>query len=256
MDDHNEKQGGVFSKLSPKSSFLAGIGSMLAIFFVIGFFVLLAITLKGDDSDSDNVFADADNKQVAGEEVVQEDTAPQDIQIAEITDEDWMRGNKDAKISIVEFSDVECPYCKRFHETMKQVVEEYSNDINWVYRHFPLPSLHPNSPKDAEATECAGELGGNEAFWNYLDALSSAQLTSVSQLVDIAQENGLNKQDFEACLDSSKYVDKIQAQSKQAQIAGAQGTPFSVVIYGDQKVVIPGALPIEQIRSMIDSILK
>jgi len=256
MSDHNEKQGGAFSKLSPKTSFLAGIGSMLGVFFVIGFFVLLAITLKGDGSDSDNVFADSNNKQVAGEEAAQIDNAPQDIQIAEITDEDWMRGNKDAKITIVEFSDIECPFCKHFHETMKQVVEEYSNDINWVYRHFPLSSLHPNSPKDAEATECVGEIAGNDMFWTYLDALSNASLTSVSQLTDIAKELGIDSNSFEECLNSGKYQSKIASQSNQAQAAGARGTPFSVIVYGDQKVAIPGALPIDQIRPMIDSLLK
>lgn len=71
-----------------------------------------------------------------------------------VSDQDHLRGEKNAKITIVEYSDFDCPFCYRFHATMQQVLEEYKGQVNWVYRDFPLPQLHPNAPKLAEAAEC------------------------------------------------------------------------------------------------------
>lgn len=82
-----------------------------------------------------------------------------------------LRGDPKATVKIVEFSDLECPFCKRFHLTMQQVMEEYSGKVAWVYRHFPLDSLHSKARKEAEATECAAELAGNDGFWAYIDKL-------------------------------------------------------------------------------------
>ena len=87
-------------------------------------------------------------------------------------DTDWLRGAEDAKITIVEFSDIDCPFCKRFHTTMKQVMTDYDGQVNWVYRHFPLTSLHPDAAKKAAAAECAGNIAGSEKFWQFVDSLS------------------------------------------------------------------------------------
>ena len=145
------------------------------------------------------------------------------IVLAPVTQDDHVKGDRDAKISIVEFSDTECPFCKRFHPTMQKVVEEYDGQVNWVYRHFPLTSIHPKSPKEAEATECAAELGGNDGFWSYVDRLfeitPSNNGLDLSKLPEIAEEVGLNKTEFEECLDSGKYAQKVQEHSQQAQAA-------------------------------------
>src|SRR3989338_278944 len=92
-------------------------------------------------------------------------------EIRGVQDDDHIRGNPNAKIILVEYSDPECPYCKVFHETLKQIIGEYGADgkVAWVYRNFPIPSLHPKAPKESEALECATEQGGNEMFWKYAD---------------------------------------------------------------------------------------
>ncbi len=107
---------------------------------------------------------------IAGE--AQEGNDPS-IDIQGIGDNDWVLGDKDAEITIIEFSDLDCPYCKRFHGTMHQVINEYDN-VNWVYRHFPLPSLHPDATRKAEASECAGDLGGNDKFWEFIDIIEAS----------------------------------------------------------------------------------
>ena len=77
---------------------------------------------------------------------------------------DHIRGDAKAPVKVVEFSDPECPFCKRFHDTMREVVKAYDGKVAWVYRHFPLDSLHSKARKETEAMECAAELGGNDKF--------------------------------------------------------------------------------------------
>src|SRR3989338_3572308 len=84
--------------------------------------------------------------------------------------EDHIRGNPDAKVSVIEYSDFECPFCKRHHPTMTQIMDAYGDDVNWVYRHYPL-SFHPNAEPSALASECVAEIGGNDAFWGFVDKL-------------------------------------------------------------------------------------
>ncbi len=80
-------------------------------------------------------------------------------------DRDHIRGNPDAPVTLVEYSDFECPFCKRFHPTVKRIVDEYGGRVRWVYRHFPLDEIHPvKARREAAAAECAAELGGNDAF--------------------------------------------------------------------------------------------
>lgn len=101
------------------------------------------------------------------------ETGTKDITLEPVTEKDHVYGNPQAELLIIEYSDPECPFCKRFHETMTQVMKEYGDagKVAWVYRHFPLDSIHSKARHEAEAIECAGELGGNEKFWAYLNKL-------------------------------------------------------------------------------------
>jgi len=184
-----------------------------------------------------------------------------EIKVEPVTDNDHIRGNINAKVKIVEYSDIECPFCKRFHSTLQQIVSEYSGDqIAWVYRQFPLVQRHPKAFDEANATECVAELGGNDKFWQYLDALyektPSNNKVDLSTLAPIAEGLGINKDAFNACQASMKYKDLINAQIAQAAAAGGNGTPHTILIGPNGKLdVIVGAQPYEVVKAKIDALL-
>ncbi|OGG04862.1 hypothetical protein A2Z33_06185 [Candidatus Gottesmanbacteria bacterium RBG_16_52_11] len=177
-----------------------------------------------------------------------------------ITGDDYFRGNKNAKVTLVEYSDLECPFCKRFHPTMKQVIEEYGDKVKWVYRHYPL-SFHANAQKEAEATECAGKLGGNDAFWKYVDAIldrttSNGTGFALDQLAPLAKELGLNSTKFQSCLDSGEFTQKVKDEIATGSQEGVTGTPGTIIIDASGNTqLIPGALPFEQVKPIIDNAL-
>lgn len=179
-----------------------------------------------------------------------------------ISAQDHVRGNLNAPVKIVEYSDTECPFCKQFHTTLKSVVAKYGPDkVVWVYRHFPLDSLHPKARKEAEATECANELGGAEGFWKYIDRLYEVTPSNngldPAQLSDIAAYAGLNVNAFNACLSSGKYAEKVNADYQNAVATGGQGTPHSIMIAPNgEKAPIAGAQQLGTVTQMIDVALK
>ncbi len=173
---------------------------------------------------------------------------------------DHILGDPKAPIKIVEFSDTECPFCKRFHETMHQAVKEYDGKVAWVYRHFPLDQLHSKARKESEATECAGELGGNVKFWAYLDRLFTVTPSNngldPAELPKIAEYVGLDGVKFSACLESGKYAKHIQDDLDDATATGGNGTPWSILIAPNgKKYPINGAQPYENVKQAIDAAL-
>jgi len=169
-----------------------------------------------------------------------------------ITENDHIRGNSNAPVTIVEFSDLECPFCKRFHATMQQVLVEYGDKVRWVYKHFPIDQLHSKADKEAEAAECAGELGGNDTFWEYMDRIfeitPSNNGLDLALLGQTAEELGLDRAVFQICLDSGKYAEHVEADYQQGIVAGVTGTPGSFV----NGIPVKGAVPYEQLKSIIE----
>lgn len=183
-----------------------------------------------------------------------------DIVMKKISKSDHIREDLDAPIVIVEYSDTECPFCKIFHITMKTLLNDYQGKVSWVYRHFPIDSLHPKAHKEAQALECAGDLGGEESFWKYTDRLyeitESNNRLDPAELPKIAEYVGLEKEKFNECLESEKFKDLVDAQIKDAMSAGASGTPYSVIVTKDGKQIpINGAQPIDTIKNTIDILL-
>jgi len=208
-----------------------------------------------------------DTPQVAG---VQESEGV----MAPVTNEDHILGNPDAEIKIVEYSDTSCPFCKQFHPTMERIMDEYGKDgrVAWVYRHFPLNKpdslgrmLHPNAGKEAEAMECAAELGGNQKFWEYASRLynvtpavtgATPEGLPLTELPNIAEYVGLDRAKFESCLASGRYADEVEEDYVDGLNAGVLGTPFSYIITkSGGKVPINGALPYADIKKAIDTLL-
>lgn len=174
---------------------------------------------------------------------------------------DHVRGDlSKAQVVVVEYSDSDCPYCQRFHATMKDVLKNYGPKVAWVYRYFPL-DMHPDAHNEANALECVSELGTNETFWSYLDTIMDITVSpdkSKPILTSSAVALGIDKGAFESCYESQKVKDVVAAQSAEAQSLGAQGTPFSVALNlkTGKQVAIPGAYPIEDMKKTIDSLLK
>lgn len=173
---------------------------------------------------------------------------------------DHILGDPKAPVKIVEFSDTECPFCKRFHETMHHVVKEYDGKVAWVYRHFPLDQLHSKARKEDEATECAGAQGGNTKFWAYLDRLfvvtPSNNGLDPAELPKIATYVGLDVAKFNDCLASGKFAKHIEENANEAVATGGNGTPWSILIAPNgKKYPINGAQPYENIKQTIDAAL-
>ena len=172
---------------------------------------------------------------------------------------DHIRGAATAKVTVIEYSDLECPFCKRFHPTMQQLLTEFPNDVRWVYRHAPLTQLHSKAPKEAEATECAGEQG---KFWEMTDKIFEVTPANngldLAELPKLAQQVGVaNAQQFQACLDSGKYAKHVEDDLADAQTAGMQGTPYSVVSAANgQTFPLSGAQPYSAVKQLVEQALK
>jgi protein-disulfide isomerase len=180
-----------------------------------------------------------------------------------VSKDDHIRGSLDAPVKIVEYTDPECPFCKRFHDTMNQVMNEYGKDgkVAWVYRNFPLDQLHSKARNESIAMECAGDQGGNDKFWAYADRLYEVTPSNngldPAELPKIAQYVGLDTVKFNTCLKSGKFDKHIEDDVQNAVATGGSGTPWSIVVGKDgKKYPISGALPYSTIKQLIDLALQ
>ena len=203
-----------------------------------------------------------------------EDSASSEIVLDPVNDADHILGNPNAPVMIVEYSDTACPFCKAFHPTMLQIMNDYGADgkVAWVYRHFPLNKpdangriLHPNAGKEAEALECAAEQGGNDKFWAYTNRLyeitpsvtgQSPQGLDQTELPKIAEFVGLDVDVFNQCLVSGRFASKVEKHYLSGINAGVAGTPHSILISRNgTKVPVSGAQPYSVLKAGIESML-
>mgnify|MGYP003888295195 CR=1 FL=1 len=214
------------------------------------------------------------------------------VDLRTIDSTDHILGSPNAPIIFVEYSDTECPFCKLFHETMNKLTDTYGKDgsVAWVYRNFPIVQLHAKAPKEAEALECAAELGGNTAFWKYTNRIYSVTPANdgldPSELPKIAEFVGLDKTAFTTCLSSGRYTSKVASSVEEAVKAGARGTPYSVIVLKNKagaevksflesatiqlrlppgtlglssdgkKIVVSGNMPYELLEQLVDLLKK
>lgn len=178
-----------------------------------------------------------------------------------VDDKDHIVGALDAPVVIVEYSDTECPFCKNFHKTTLQVVDDYKGKVAWVYRHFPLDAIHSQARKEAAATECAATLGGNDAFWKFINKIfeitPSNDGLDLAELPKIAKEVGLKETDFNKCLDDKVAAQAVEEDYQDGLAAGVQGTPHSIVVAkSGKKFVISGAQPLAEVKKVVEQALK
>jgi len=222
---------------------------------VAGIIVAGAIIISSN-GDKKDVSSNSENPTAANNSLSAENIIP-------VSSSDHILGNPNAEVFVVEFSDLECPFCKNFHQTMNQIIDEYgkSGNVAWVYRHFPLAQLHPKAPREAEASECAAELGGNDAFWKYTNQIFNETPSNngldQARLPEIAEEIGLDRNSFGECLESGRTQKIVQKHYEDAIKSGGQGTPYSVIIT-KQGGVFPfsGALPFESVKNLIDQAIR
>jgi protein-disulfide isomerase len=156
------------------------------------------------------------------------------------------RGPVAAPVTIVEFSDFQCPYCKRVQPTLLEVLDKYKGQVSLVYKDLPLRQIHPAAQKAAEAARCAGDEG---KFWEYHDKLFALGRVTKEALPEIASELGLNPLSFSECLDSGKYKSVIDADFDQGVALGAQSTPIFYV----NGIQFRGAQPVSAFSQLIDA---
>lgn len=158
------------------------------------------------------------------------------------------KGPANAEITLVEFSDFQCPFCARFTDTMKQVMEKYGSKVRRVWKQFPL-SFHDKAHLAAEASLCANEQG---KFWEYHDKLFETKALEKDGLIKSAADLKLNEPKFKKCLESGKFKATVDKELNEGQKVGVNGTP-ALFING---VMLSGAQPIEEVSKMIDLVLK
>jgi protein-disulfide isomerase len=165
--------------------------------------------------------------------------------VAVSADDDASRGPKDAPITIVEFSDYQCPYCARGEDSITKVLQKYGDKVRVVYRDYPL-SFHKNAEISAIGSECAEEQG---KFWEMHGAMfANQQKLSAPDLIETAAGLGLNKEEFKACLDSGKYVAEVKKDFQEGASYGVTGTPAFFI----NGVMLSGAQPAEAFYKVID----
>ncbi len=179
-----------------------------------------------------------------------------------ITTEDHIVGSPSADVVIVEYSDIDCRYCKAFRSELEELMGEYaaSGRVAWVYRHLPLTTSDPNGATHAEAAECAASLGGPRAFFEFIRALNAAapgtDRFDPTDYDRISTALGLSVSEFDSCMAGSAFEEKVARDYKNALRIGANGAPYSVVIARGQKPVpISGALPYAALKKVVDDAL-
>jgi protein-disulfide isomerase len=172
-----------------------------------------------------------------------------------------LRGNPEASIVLVEFSDYECPFCGRFHDVPKNIVANSNGKVAWAWKHFPL-SFHPNATPAAIAAECVNKLAGVEKFWSFSDSLiANQQNLSDKFYKSEATKLGIDSSVFSACLSDPQTTSNVNTEQEEGTALGVNGTPNTLIVKnegGKYTILesINGALPEATVQSAINKYLK
>src|SRR5512133_1749105 len=235
----------------PKTMFILGLAVGIGSMALLALIAIISMLLNGSDFNlAKGTSAAANNPAAVVDNTNNQPAAEQPAAgpVPEVTDADHIRGKADAKVTIIEYSDFQCPYCQRHTDTIKQTLTAFPNDVRVVFRHFPLTSIHPFAQKAAEASECANKQG---KFWDMHDQLfvlsaSDAGL-SIDGMKKIASDLKLDTNAFNTCLDSGETAAIIDASAVGGSSAGVTGTPANFV----NGELMEGALPFDTFKQAI-----
>lgn len=223
----------------------------IPIAIICGFaMIAIAIFFTSGNSDKKN------NANLVNTDPVTAENTP-----SPVSEDDYIRGNPNAPILMVEYSDYDCPFCKSYHQTMNQIMNEYgiTGRLAWVYRQFPLTQLHPNSQKISEGALCVGDIGGNDAFWKFTETVFASrdieEQTNITLLSQYAEEAGVSREEYQSCINSGRMKEKLTRQLKDGFDSGARGTPYTVLIVGNQQAIISGAQPYETVKGIVQNLI-
>lgn len=196
---------------------------------IAGVLIAGAVLFGGNSSRSLFKQANTDNNQT-------NTTSTLVTKLTPVSATDHITGAQNQTITIIEYSDLECPFCKVFHQAIKASLAK-NQTVAWVYRHFPLDSLHPKARNEAEYAACVGKLAGNDKFWAYIDSIFAITPSNngldAAQLPILADKIGINKTDLTNCVkngDGKKIVDADYATGQEINVSGS---PYPVLIDTD-----------------------
>jgi protein-disulfide isomerase len=261
-DDIEESEPIVVKKSTSTGMIVALIAAVAVAAFFAGTYFSNIDSDVITKSDLEDALSKVESKLGNNPQTSPQQASPQPSQPLKVSlDDDPIRGNPDAEITIVEFSDFQCPFCARFHSTtLPQIEQNYlsTGKVNFVYRDFPIQSIHPNALPAALASECADDQG---KFWEYHDKLFENQRgwqdldsqTGIDTFKGYAQELGMNMEEFDSCLDSGKYSQEVNNDLQDGRNYGVTGTPGFFV--GNEKIgftKITGAQPYSVFQRVLD----
>ena len=182
--------------------------------------------------------------------------------VRDVQPDDHILGNKNAPIIFFVYADFACPYSKDYHATMKAVINLFGREgqAAWVFRHLPFVQLHPESPQYAHASKCVASEGGNQLFWKFADMIydraDPLEPLSALELVNMAEEVGVSRQSFVACMRSNKFMGDIERDFNEALSVDGKATPFTIVQAQNQRSSFLGAQPYKVVAVTLQQALR
>lgn len=249
-----------------KTQLLLTVALMVSSFLIGSLWTKLQYLEKGGTLTKGATTANAQEaaQQAPPQQAPPEDTTPKQVSI----DDDPVLGDKNAKVTLIDFTDYECPFCKRYYDdTFSQIKKDYidTGKIKYIVRDLPL-SFHANAHKEAQAAECARDQGGDSTYYKYHDEIfkkttSNGTGLALTELSVIANNLGLDGATLQTCLDSDKFKAEVDKDLADASSVGATGTPTFFIgesaadgVITGSKIV--GAQPYSAFQAEIDKQLK
>ena len=250
----------IFAGTTPKLAFVMGLVVGVAAVSLVGFVLAgsYALSVKGGGRlalNPTNTNQPAPSNQPNQPGQPNQPSGPRAKVDIKVKDSDYVRGSATAPVTLITYSDLECPFCKSFHPSLLKLFSEYQGKVKFVFRHFPL-TFHQNAQKEAEAAECVGKLGGTTKYWSFVDKIyerttSNGTGFALAKLGPLAREVGVSQSQFQSCLDSGEMAPRVQADIQEGSGFGVGGTPTTFV----NGQAVEGAVPYEQLKAAVDQAL-